>query len=66
MCSTEVGLVGLPTTTRSASCRNVRAVQAEGRLEHDVVHRHPGRGQRHGRLGERRRDDRCPRRTQVG
>ena len=31
-----------------------------------MVHRHPGRAQRDGRLGERRRDERRPRRTQVG
>ena len=34
------------------------SIQAERRLEHDVVHRHSGRGQRDGRLGERRRDER--------
>ncbi len=53
---TDVGLVGLPTTTRSASSRHRPRVQPEAvrRVEQHPLHRVPGVAQRRLRLGELR------------
>ncbi len=63
-CSTEVGLVGLPITTRSALVGHERRVEDERLVEYEPVDRMPGRAQGGLRLGELRVHDQGVRRAQ--
>ena len=64
--STEVGLVGLPTTTRSASSGTTASARSYGGASTTCRSVYPGGRQRRLGLGERRRDQRRQRRPQVG
>ena len=64
-CSTEVGLVGLPITTRSASAGTAAGSRVKSLVEDHPVHRVPGGPQGGLRLGELRVHDDRPARARA-